>query len=472
MKSLKSTLLVGLAVLFFASSSAQKNNTKKTMHEATWSSLRKHQTPGWFDGMRFGIYTHWGLSTVQNLPGNHDLGKEELIPLFDAPKFNATRWAKLFKDAGAQFAGPVGWHGDLMSWDSDISPDNMKDQLGLDFAGEMEKAIRDEGMKFILSLHSGWGSNWLPLGKEVIQKLNPDILWVDTGFGGTKGAAFWKTCYAEGKMRGPDNRIGGLDEKSEQEFIAYYFNHAQKHDQEVQFVYKQYDIPFGIGTRNLENGLFENSQYDFWMTDINMIIHEEKHNGVIPKTWFYHYDQKMKSANYLVDMLVDVSSKNGCLFLNVPPMADGSFSEGVENNLLEIGQWLKINGEAIYDAVPWCIYGEGPTEMTKYPHPLVAGPREGHHSDHTGSNNFNEADFRFLSGDNNLYAICMDVPTSPEVKILALGSAGKLGSNIKAIEILGYKGEVQWEQSADALTISMPENTNLKYAVTFKLLRK
>lgn len=59
---------------------------------------------------------------------------------------------------------------------------------------------------------------------------------------------------------------------------------------------------------------------------------------------------------------MDVVSKNGCLWLNVGPEADGSIPARETEIPREIGAWLKVTGEAIYGSRPWKIYGEGPTE--------------------------------------------------------------------------------------------------------------
>ena len=60
-------------------------------------------------------------------------------------------------------------------------------------------------------------------------------------------------------------------------------------------------------------------------------------------------------------MFVDIVSKNGNLLLNVGPMADGTIIEIQAQRLLNLGKWLQINGEAIYDTRPW-LRAEGDTE--------------------------------------------------------------------------------------------------------------
>ena len=434
-------------------------------YAASWNSLRQHDTPTWLMDAKFGIYCHWGIWTIRYAEG-YDRGddKSELddaIAKFTAKNFDAAEWAELFKKAGAKFAGPVGWHGsDYLHWDTQLTKYNsVYKSPHIDIVGEVAREARKAGLKTFVSLHHKINQEgWINFAKEVIDKYEPDIFWVDAGFGGTK-AAHHKKIVNRSKFIGEGNKlITTLKDKLQREFLAYYYNHALKNNKEVEFVYKSYDIPPGVGMRDLENGMLDNIAYDIWMTDIDMnICPDWKTHG-----WFYREGIPLRDANNIIDILVDVVSKNGILLLNVPPFADGSFSLEIQNTLREVGNWLDKNGEAIYGTSPWVIYGEGPTN-------IKTGNYTYHHNEHFGVHHFTKQDIRFTIKDNNLYAICLGVPDK-SLNIKSLNTTFKLfEGDIKSVSLLGENYQLNWEHSQEGLKITLPNTLNSPYALTFKI---
>lgn len=432
-------------------------------YEATWSSLRQHHTPQWFADAKFGIYTHWGVQTIAYQEENNDKSLEERIELFNPVNFNPDEWAKLFKDAGAKFAGPVAWHGSpYMHWDSEFSEMNSVDMNpGIDIVAEMEKAVRKEGMKFMVSYHTYFNDEWINFAKEGVDLFSPDIFWVDAGFGGTKAGHHMKVLDNSKYIGQGEDYPGMLPERYQQEFISYYYNHAEREDKEVEFLYKSHDIPPGVAMRDLENGMLDQIAYDTWITDMDMNVPPDW----VTHGWFYREGVPQRTGNDIIDILVDVVSKNGILLLNVGPMADGSFADETRTYLLEVGDWLKINGEAIYGASPWFIYGEGPSEAP-------TGSYSMHHNNHFAQIEFGEADIRFTTNGPYLYAICLGNP-GESLTIKSLNSDYKVKKgDITSVSLLGLKDPLSWDHNSEGLVIDLPKESPGQHAFVFKIERQ
>ena len=99
----------------------------------------------------------------------------------------------------------------------------------------------------------------------------------------------------------------------------------------------------------------------------------------------------------MLHSLIDIVSKNGALLLNISPMADGTIPENQRQVLLEMGKWLKINGEAIYGTRPWKVFGEGATQGRAGQFGGVTDPKGG----------YQPQDIRFTTKGGSLYAISL-----------------------------------------------------------------
>ncbi|GHB63697.1 alpha-L-fucosidase [Persicitalea jodogahamensis] len=419
---------------------------QETKYQPSWTSLRQHHTPQWLMDAKFGIYCHWGIQTISYQKGKENLSNDELIKQFKGEKFDADLWANLFETAGAKFAGVIGWHGsDFKHWDSGLSDYNSA-KMGpkIDIIGEVFKAVRKRGMKTLVSYHSIKNDDWIDFAKEGVDKYEPDIFWVDASFGGTKGAHGEKTVSRSKYIGQAKSTTQAFQEKYQRELIAYFYNKAIERNKEVEFVYKSNDIPPSVGMRDLENGILPETAYDVWMTDMDMNVPPD----FSTHGWFYREGIPLRSANSLVDMLVDVVSKNGIFLLNIPPMADGSFPEEVTNNLTQMSKWLRQNGEAIYGTSPWFIYGEGPND-------IAAGNHIFHHNNHFAQIAYDKADIRFTSKGNDLYATVLGKPEG-NLTIRALNTAFKLreGGITRIIHLASGK-QVAFDHNDKALELKL-----------------
>ena len=139
---------------------------------------------------------------------------------------------------------------------------------------------------------------------------------------------------------------------------------------------------------------------------------------------------------------MDIVSKNGCLLLNVGPRADGTIPEKAKPILLGIGDWLRVNGEAIYSTRPWTVFGEGPTRMKK---------RGGFTEDQEKA--FTAQDIRFTTKGDVLYAIALAWPESGQVVVRSLP---KSAGSVFDVRLLGHHQVLEWSQTDAGLIVKLP----------------
>ncbi|KAA3664428.1 MAG: alpha-L-fucosidase [Chloroflexi bacterium] len=466
------------------------NNSETTSKPYTlaWESLQQHPDPQWFDDGKFGIYFHWGPYSVpafdnewysrnMYLEGHvaHEHHKstygplsqfsyKEFIPMFTGEHFDADEWSDLFKRSGAKFAGPVAEHADgFAMWDTKYSPYHSV-AMGpkRNIVAEMEKAVRKHGMKYITTFHHMWLWAWFPTFnkeldtsdpanaglygpftepgafdepqpddafcdlfinkiKEVVDAYEPDLLWFDA-------------------------RMDTISEKHRQDFVAHYYNQAEKWGREVGITYKNEDLAAGSGILDVERGRMSGLRPFKWLTD----------DSICWKSWANLHEPEYKSVKRLVDSLVDIVSKNGNLLLNIPPEANGRIPDPVRERLLGIGEWLKVNGEGIYGTRPFHTFGEGPTQV-----------QEGHFSEKENAD-FTAADIRYTTKDKTIYAICMGWPTN-EITLKSIQPQIVAPAQITSVELLGAADQLMWKLDDTGLTISPPNTRPSEHAITFKI---
>ncbi|MBM3882045.1 MAG: alpha-L-fucosidase [Verrucomicrobia bacterium] len=457
---------------------------------ANWESLRRYRAPEWLRDDKFGIYTHWGPLTVATEPAPalmerygqqlyltnhpafayhrqrfgdpHTAGYKDVIPHFKAERFDAEAWAELFERAGAKFAGWVAIHHDNFAlWDSVITRWNSRD-MGprRDLTGELEQALRRRGLRFLAALHHGaaWeyfepayaydaadgrhadlygephppGSppsqrfleTWLLLVDEVLQRYGPDLLRFDLG-----------SC-----------RI--VPEGYQQRMLANYYNWAARHGREVGVAHQDPAIQQWTGIADRGGRQEDRLMADVWLTDASV------------GPWFHHAGLGYRTADELVDALVDVVAKNGCFLLNVGPQADGRIPEEAQAILSSIGEWLRIHGEAIYATRPWTIYGEGPTRDRE---------REGSLGERANVS-YTAEDIRFTTRGEALYALGLAWPGNGQARIRSLAGPGAGGApRVIEVQLLGYPGRVDWTQTAAGLAVRLPAEPPMPYGYGLKI---
>ena len=199
---------------------------------------------------------------------------------------------------------------------------------------------------------------------------------------------------------------------------------------------------------DIERGQLDMLRPIFWQTD----------TSVGEKSWGYIKDEKFRTPESLLDELVDIVSKNGCLLLNIGPKPDGTIPDEVQKILLNMGKWLSVNGEAIYATRPWKIYGEGPTKV-------VGGSFKD-----TATSGYTAEDIRFTAKGETLYAIALASPEDGKLRIKSLAAGSELTKReIKTVQMLGSKAQLKWTRTDDGLVVELPNEKPSGYPVALKI---
>lgn len=452
-------------------------------YEANFRSVKKHIVPEWFHDAKLGIFIHWGLYSVpafavtglnlvesmklgleehykcnpyaewylnslriQNSPTqkyhNEHYGKDfaydDFVPIFnkEIKKWDPKKWANLFKKAGARYVVLVTKHHDgFLMWDSKYPNPNIENYLASrDIVGELSKEVRKKGMimGFYYSGTLDWSFNLNPIkdGKsfvengvrtpeyveyannhwyELIDKYKTSILWNDIGYVPTNAYeifAYFYNKFPEGVI---NDRWKQLWKKGDT------FPKVHHYD----FLTPEYEV-------------FEKIVKKKW----------EANRGIGNS---YGYNQMENEGDYLtsdelIRMFVDIVSKNGNLLLNVGPMADGTIPITQQQILLDLGNWLEVNGDSIYGTRPW-IKAEGKT--------------------------FDGIDIRFTQKENSLYVHLFEKPKGNNIIIPSF-----IASESSKIELLANKIALEWTQSGENIRIYLPKKVSQSAVYVIKITPK
>jgi alpha-L-fucosidase len=476
-------------------------NTKVPFH-ASWDSLAQYRAPDWFRDAKFGIFLHWGVYSVpafanewysrnMYIPGNkaydHQIathgsltsfGYKDFIPMFHAEHFDPNAWVDLFVRAGARYVVPVAEHCDgFAMYASDMTPWNAA-TMGphRDVVGELAAATRAHGLHFGVSSHTAEHWWWYGVGRAIPSDVRDETPLTEQLYGPA----------APMSLPGPDGKVDDSKEPDPshlerwqpaneawlddwlarstelvdkyhpdffyfdwwigqpaykpalQQFAAYYYDRSAERGQHPVLTYKEESMPANAATLDIERGKLDTLRLLPWQTDTSISIH----------SWGYVDHDEYRTAKSLIAQLVDTVSKNGNLLLNVGPKADGTIPEEARTILLQMGDWLKLNGQAIFDTRPFAVFGEGPTKAPK---------------NSTEKNSdiqaYTAEDIRFtMSRDGKvLYATALGWPSSSALVIHTLFRANPyLPAPVCGVKLLGSTSLIPFRQEVDGLRLTLP----------------
>lgn len=492
--------LVASLLVLGAGSASQAFGQK---FQPTWESLQQYECPEWFRDAKLGIFICWNPYTVpaqgdwyarhMYMQGHRQykyhlqhyghpsvFGYKDVIKLWRGENFDPNKLVTLFKRAGAKYIVPMAMHHDNFDlWNSkhhrwnSVNFGPHKDIIGM-----WRQATLGHGLRFGVTTHLARSYSWFQTSHGA-DKTGPykdvpydgadpnyqDLYHQTHGdttnrYPGNPSEAWKRAWYIRLKdlldQHRPDLFYfdGGVPfGKVGLRLVAYYYNeNMRRHGGRLEAVLNLKNWPDGSHGKyrhgtcvlDLERGLLSDIRELPWQNDTSI------------GDWFWTNPPKYRSVDSIIDMLLDIVSKNGNLLLNVPPRADGTLDEQAVAILEKMGQWMDINGQAIYGTRPWIRYGEGPTATSA-----------GNFSDRKV--NFTAEDIRFTTRAGILYAIALDWPGAKQLTIRSLSTKNSSIGKIKAVSLLGHKGRLKWQRLEEALKVELPPHRPCDYAFTLKI---
>ena len=483
-----------------------------TRYEPKWESLDQRPCPEWYLDAKFGIFIHWGVYSVpawgapqqyaewywHNMADKktnnvwwqfhkktygENFDYQDFAPQFKCELFNADQWADIFARSGAKYIAPTSKHHEgFCLWPSaeasqtwgrpwnavEIGPKR-------DLMGELKTAVEKRGVKFgfYYSLYEWFNPLWktdkkryvdehmTPQFKDVVTRYSPAIIFSD---------GEWDLTSKEWKS---------------EELMAWLFNESPCKNEVV------INDRWGKECRHHHGG--------YWTTEYAAGLKDASHPWEESRGMAYSYGYNRaeniddyKTAREFIMVLCDLVSRGGNLLLDIGPAADGTIPVIMQQRLLEIGDWLKVNGEAIYGtryAGRSCQWSEGKTQEQKFGEYMIKYSVLEQVGQKPNKDGMAVKQFFFTKKPGALYAIAAGWPgqtvhleTWPPGNAAAhpMTTQAFTLRNIKAspntvVTMLGREGNLQYEAKGDTLTVYLfevadrPDSAPCRHAYAFKI---
>lgn len=439
-------------------------NLHSEKYKPTWESLDKRPIPQWFPDAKFGIFIHWGVYSVPSwrkvtegryasyaewyyarvMDSKKHGGAEfhrkhygenfeyrDFGPMFKAELFDPDYWANLFARSGTKYVVLTSKHHDGYCLWPTKSPfkknwNSMDTGPKRDLVGDLTTAVRKKGLKMGLYYSViEWEStptkrtdtsyfidkkyvekynipedkyvdmHLIPQLKELVTKYQPAVIFSDGGE--------WDRTTDQWKIK---------------PFLAWLYNEAPNRDEVVV------NDRWGTDTPG-KHGDYFSSEYED--TDAVGISHPWEESRGVGGSYGFNRDENIddySTSEGLVHELIDIVSRGGNLLLNVGPTADGRIPVIMQQRLVDIGEWLNVNGEAIYGTRPW--------------------NKKAHKKENK------EKGIYYTKKDKNLYVICTSWPEK------AIVIDGFKPGKETVVTMLGLKKKIEWSIKEGKMVIQPP----------------
>jgi alpha-L-fucosidase len=482
--------------------------------KGTRESLRDYRIPDWYRDAKFGIWAHWGPQSSAEFGDWYargmyqegspqykqhlatyghpsKVGYKELALAWRGENFDANYLLELYRKAGAKYFCSMGVHHDNFDlWNSKFQPywNAAANGPKKDIVGLFAAAARLNGLKFAVSEHLAVSYHWFQTSHRA-DKFGPLAGVPYDGANAANSSLYHETHEVPRNAKGEEDlwspvnvpavwkrryfdRIKDLIDHYEPDLmyidgpiffeeyglslVAHQYNlSARKHGGVPQTVYtskRREDSAVGTCVLDIERGLVDTIWPTPWQTDTCV------------GQWHYNKGQKYKTAKVVIDLLVDIVSRNGNLMLNFPLNSKGELDADEMKVLTGVTRWMAVNSEGIYSTRPWKIYGTNAAPAAK-----TAGDTM--HFNENQRKDLSAADVRFTKKGETLFAFCMGLPEQ-SVLIEPLGTKSPQNPHkVQHVELLGFEGGLQFKQDESGLRIELPAQKPVlpPEAVTFKI---
>ncbi|KAL5011676.1 hypothetical protein ScPMuIL_010227 [Solemya velum] len=426
-------------------------------YRASWESLDARPSPGWYDDAKLGIFIHWGPYSVPSYmeKGNaewfwfywngqvqkpeRDAGKvvaaqefmkkhyppgfkyTDFAPKFTAEFFDPDKWAELFRASGARYVVLTSKHHDGFAlWPSKHSWNWNAVDSGphRDLVGELGDAVRKQNLHYGLyhSLYEWFNPLYLhdkankfktqgyvkdklmPELTDLVMRYKPDIVWSDGDW--EAPCSYWNCT----------------------EFLAWLYNDSPVRDSVVV------NDRWGPDVRCKHSTYL--TCHDRWTPDDTLVRKWENCMTIDKHSWGYRRNAEIQdhyTIEGLIAILADTVSKGGNMLMNIGPTADGRIIPIFQERLLQLGQWLKVNGEAIYSTQTWSFSTDPLNPDVRY----------------TAKN---------VNGELVVYAIVLKFPQKDTIRLGA-----PVSQDQTVVTWVGYHSPLKWSSAGNAgIDITIP----------------